>query len=35
VTSSLVLRGKTGTLRRIETCISLEKLMRFSAVKYD
>lgn len=35
VTSSLVLRGKTGTLRRIETYISLEKLMRFSAVKYD
>ncbi|QLA18117.1 class II fructose-bisphosphatase [Desulfolutivibrio sulfoxidireducens] len=35
VTHSLVLRGKTGTLRRIETYISLEKLMRFSAVKYD
>ncbi|MEF3698781.1 class II fructose-bisphosphatase [Desulfolutivibrio sp.] len=35
VTHSLVLRGKTGTMRRIESHIALEKLMRFSAVKYD
>ncbi len=35
VTSSLVLRGKTGTIRHLETYISLKKLMRFSALKYD
>ncbi len=35
VTHSLVLRGKTGTIRKMETYIALEKLMKFSAVKYD
>jgi len=35
VTHSLVLRGKTGAMRRIESHIALEKLMRFSSVKYD
>jgi fructose-1,6-bisphosphatase II len=35
VTHSLVMRGKTGTIRHMESYISLEKLMRFSAVKYD
>jgi len=32
---SMVMRGKTGTMRRIETRIQLEKLMEISAVKYD
>ncbi len=35
VTNSLVLRGKTGTIRHMETYISFKKLMRFSALKYD
>lgn len=35
VTSSLVLRGKTGTMRRIESHHTWDKLMRFSSVKYD
>lgn len=34
-THSLVMRGKTGTMRRIETRIRLDKLMEISAVKYD
>jgi fructose-1,6-bisphosphatase II len=34
-THSLVIRGKTGTLRYIESRHNWEKLMRFSAVKYD
>jgi fructose-1,6-bisphosphatase II len=34
-TSSLVMRGKTGTVRRIEANHSWERLMRFSAVQYD
>jgi fructose-1,6-bisphosphatase II len=32
---SMVMRGKTGTMRRIETRIKLDKLMEISAVKYD
>jgi fructose-1,6-bisphosphatase II len=35
VTHSLVLRGKTGTMRRIESHHTWDKLMAFSAVKYD
>ena len=35
VTHSLVIRGKTGTVRRIESFHKWEKLMRISAVKYD
>ncbi len=34
-TYSLVLRGKTGTVRRIQAMHSWDKLMRFSAVDYD
>ncbi len=34
-TYSLVLRGKTGTVRRIQANHSWDKLMRFSAVEYD
>ena len=34
-THSLVIRGKTGTLRYIHSRHNWEKLMRFSAVKYD
>lgn len=34
-THSLVIRGKTGTLRYIQSRHNWEKLMRFSAVKYD
>ncbi len=34
-THSLVMRGKTGTLRRIEAHHSWNKLMKFSSVKYD
>lgn len=34
-TTSMVLRGKTGTVRRIESTHSFEKLMRFSSIKYD
>jgi len=32
---SMVMRGKTGTMRRIETRIQLDKLMEISALKYD
>ena len=35
VTHSLVLRGKTGTMRRIESHHTWDKLMQFSSVKYD
>ncbi len=35
VTTSMVMRGKTGTVRRIESAHSWDKLMRFSAVEYD
>ncbi|GAB6038712.1 class II fructose-bisphosphatase [Fundidesulfovibrio butyratiphilus] len=34
-THSLVLRGKTGTMRRIESTHTWDKLMKFSSVKYD
>ncbi len=34
-THSLALRGKTGSIRHIETYHAWDKLMRFSAVKYD
>jgi len=34
-THSLVMRGKTGTIRYIESHHNWNKLMRFSAVKYD
>jgi len=34
-THSLVIRGKSGTLRYIQSRHNWEKLMRFSAVKYD
>ncbi|MFP4034333.1 MAG: class II fructose-bisphosphatase [Desulfovermiculus sp.] len=34
-TSSLVMRGRTGTVRRIESAHTWDKLMRFSAVDYD
>ncbi len=34
-THSLVIRGKTGTLRYIKSRHNWDKLMRFSAVKYD
>jgi fructose-1,6-bisphosphatase II len=35
VTTSLVMRGKTGTIRHIRSNHSLEKLQRFSVVDYD
>jgi len=35
VTYSLVIRGKTGTVRHIESLHNFKKLMRFSSVKYD
>ncbi len=35
ITNSLVIRGKTGTVRYIEAHHNWDKLMRFSAVKYD
>ena len=35
LTHSLVMRGKTGTIRRISASHSWDKLMRFSAVDYD
>jgi fructose-1,6-bisphosphatase II len=35
ITYSLVLRGRTGTVRYIESRHNWDKLMRFSAVKYD
>lgn len=34
-TYSLVLRGRTGTIRRIESFHQWDKLMRFSAIQYD
>ncbi|MFW6324029.1 MAG: class II fructose-bisphosphatase [Desulfovibrionales bacterium] len=34
-TRSMVLRGRTGTVRYIESLHSWDKLMRFSAVEYD
>lgn len=34
-TQSLVIRGKTGTVRYIESLHNWDKLMRISAVKYD
>ncbi len=34
-TSSMVVRGRTGTIRRLESSHSWDKLMRFSAVNYD
>ncbi|MCF8040216.1 MAG: class II fructose-bisphosphatase [Desulfohalobiaceae bacterium] len=34
-THSIVVRGRTGTIRRLESSHSWEKLMRFSAVNYD
>lgn len=33
-TSSMVMRGRTGTFRRIEALHSFDKLMRISAIKY-
>ncbi len=35
ITHSMVMRGKTGTVRYIEAHHSFEKLMRISAIKYD
>jgi len=35
ITHSLVMRGKTGTIRRLESNHTWKKLMRFSAVQYD
>ena len=34
-TTSMVIRGRTGTIRRIESLHSFTKLMHFSAIKYD
>ncbi len=34
LTHSMVVRGKTGTLRRIESLHSFDKLMRISSIKY-
>lgn len=34
-THSLVMRGKTGTVRIIEAKHSLDKIMKFSSIKYD
>ncbi len=34
-TTSMVLRGKTGTIRRIQSWHQWEKLMKFSAIQYD
>jgi len=34
-TSSLVMRGKTGTIRYVEAIHNWDTLMRFSAVEYD
>jgi len=34
LTRSVVMRGRTGTLRRIESLHSFDKLMRISAIKY-
>jgi fructose-1,6-bisphosphatase II len=35
VTHSMVLRGRTGTIRRIQSTHQWDKLMQFSAIKYD
>ena len=35
ITHTLVIRGKTGTVRYIESHHNWDKLMKFSAVKYD
>ncbi|KUJ96887.1 MAG: Fructose-1,6-bisphosphatase [Desulfonauticus sp. 38_4375] len=35
ITHSLVIRGKTGTIRRIEAEHNWEKLMKISPIKYD
>ena len=35
ITHSLVMRGKTGTVRRITAEHSWDHLMKFSAVQYD
>jgi fructose-1,6-bisphosphatase II len=35
ITHSLVMRGKTGTVRRVESHHKWDRLMRFSAIKYD
>ncbi len=35
VTHSLVIRGKTGTVRYLESLHQWDRLMRFSSVKYD
>ncbi len=35
ITHSMVIRGKTGSLRYMESIQKWEKLMKFSAVKYD
>ena len=32
---SLVMRGKTGTIRRIEATHRWPKLMRYSAIRFD
>jgi len=34
VTHSLVLRGKTGTLRYVESYHNMDRLSKFSAVRY-
>jgi len=34
ITSSLIIRGKTGTLRYLKSIHNLEKLMKFSSIKY-
>ncbi|PIE74737.1 MAG: fructose-bisphosphatase class II [Deltaproteobacteria bacterium] len=34
-TKSLVIRGKTGTIRYIKSVHNFEKLMKFSAIKYE
>ena len=35
VTHSMVIRGKTGSIRYIESLQDIKKLMKFSSVKYD
>jgi len=35
ITRSLVIRGKTGTVRYLESLHQWDRLMRFSSVKYD
>jgi fructose-1,6-bisphosphatase II len=34
-TESLVMRGKTGTIRKIEATHRWPKLMRYSAIRFD